>query len=96
MSQIALVGISTVFGGPGATTPGVILGPGGIMQFADGDIVSVVGDAIAAHGPDVHTAAVMVTGSPDTFVNGKPLCRIGDLASCGCSVTNGDLDAYCL
>lgn len=94
--SVALVGVSTVFGGPGAVTPGVILGLGGIGQFADSDVVAVVGDAIASHGPGLHIAATMVSGSPDTLVNGKPLCRQGDLASCGCSVIAGDFDAFCI
>jgi uncharacterized Zn-binding protein involved in type VI secretion len=96
MPQIALVGLSTVFGGPGAEEPGVILGSGGLDQFADGDIVSVVGDSIAAHGLGLHAAATMIEGSPDTFVNGIPLCRVGDAASCGCVVQDGDFDVYCI
>ena len=96
MSQVALVGLSTVFGGPGATSPGVILGLGGATQYADGEVVAVVGDSIATHGPAPHIGATMVSGSPDTFVNGLPLCRVGDPASCGCVVQQGDFDAYCL
>jgi uncharacterized Zn-binding protein involved in type VI secretion len=98
MPEIAKVGISTVFGGPGAVTPGVIIGSGGgAGQLADGDIVSVVGDAIASHGPGAHAAATMVTGSPDTSVNGFPLVRVGDQASCLCTViAGGDIDAFCV
>lgn len=93
---IALVNLSVVGGGPGATGNGVILGLGGITQFGDDLVVAVVGDAIAAHGPGAHAAATLTTGSPDTFVNGKPLCRIGDEASCGCTVLLGDEDTFCL
>lgn len=96
MSQIALVGLSAVDGGPGSTGPGIILGLGGFDQYGDGFVVAVVGDAIAPHGIGLHIAAVMVEGSPDTYVNGKPLCRVGDLASCGCVVIEGDFDAYCI
>ena len=90
----ALVVISTVFGGPGAVIPGVITGPGGIGQYADGAPVSVVGDAIASHGPGAHIAATMVTGSPDTFINGIPLVRVGDQATCLCTVQQGDEDTF--
>lgn len=96
MPQIALVGVSLVGGGAGSTGDGVITGPGGLAQFADGQIVSVVGDAVAYHGPGAHTAATIITGSPDTFVVGKPLVRVGDAASCGCTVLEGDFDAFCL
>lgn len=89
--KVALVGLSTVGGG-------LILGPGGITTDGDGFIVSIIGDAIAPHAPftGLHLAAVMVEGSPDTFVNGRPLCRIGDLASCGHVVDDGDFDLFCL
>ena len=96
MPQIALVGISTVGGGAGATGSGVITGPGGLAQFADGDIVSVLGDAVSPHGLGAHEAATIITGSPDTFVNGKSLVRVGDQASCGCTVQAGDYDAFCI
>jgi uncharacterized Zn-binding protein involved in type VI secretion len=96
MSQIALVGKSVCGGGPGATGVGLILGPGDLTQFADGDIVSKVGDAIATHGPAPHDAGVIISGSFDTFLDGIPLVRVGDQTSCGCTVLEGDFDAYCV
>jgi uncharacterized Zn-binding protein involved in type VI secretion len=96
MAQIALRGLSTVFFGPGATSYGLITGTEGQTTYGDGDIVAVVGDSIATHGPPPHVGATMIQGSPDTFVNGLPLCRVGDMASCGCHVTNGDFDTYCI
>jgi uncharacterized Zn-binding protein involved in type VI secretion len=92
---IALVGVSTVSGGPGYEFPGVITGLEGFDQYGDSDIVAVVGANIEPHGPGLHAAATMVQGSPDTFVNGLALCRVGDLASCGCTVDNGSPDTFC-
>lgn len=46
-----------------------------------------VGDAWAAHccGPDCHGSTAM-QGSPNVFVNGRPLCREDDLTYCGSPV----------
>lgn len=95
MPNVAIVGVSTVFFGPGAVFPGIITGQLGIDQYCDTDLVSCVGDSIEPHGPPPHVDAVMVQGSPDTFVNGLPLCRLNDLASCGCHVIIGSLDTFC-
>ena len=94
--QIALVGLSLVGGGPGATGAGVIVGPGAITQYGDGLIVSILGDLVSYHGPPPHDIAMIVTGSPDTFCDGKPLVRATDMASCGCTVLEGDYNAFCL
>ena len=42
-----------------------------------------VGDAVQRHGRGAHGGPRMSTGSATVFVNGKPLCREGDAASCG-------------
>lgn len=91
MPQIALLGCLT-------TNGGTIAGPGGLTQFADGITVSIVGDLITPHyhGKALISAATIITGSPDTFVNGKPLVRIGDACSCGCLILSGDNDAFCI
>lgn len=86
---IAAVAFSQVGGGPGAVGVGIIAGPGGIGQFVDIFLVSVVGDTISPHGPAPHNAAVITTGDPDCLVNGLPLARVGDEASCGCTVLTG-------
>jgi uncharacterized Zn-binding protein involved in type VI secretion len=96
MPAVARVGIDTVFFGPGAEFPGAITGQLGIDQYCDSDLISCVGDSIAPHGPPPHDAAVMVQGSLDTFVNGIPICRMGDLASCQCYVISGSPDTFCI
>lgn len=92
MTQIALVGDTlTSFGG-------TVEGPGGLTQFADGFVVSIVGDIISPHmhGITLVTGATIIEGSPDTFCDGKPLARIGDACSCSCILVSGDQDAFCL
>ena len=94
-TPLAIVNVSTVFYGAGAVFPGIILGPGaGIGTYGDGEIVSTIGDAIEPHGPSPHDAATMIEGSVDTFVNGVPICALGDFASCGCYVINGSIDTF--
>jgi uncharacterized Zn-binding protein involved in type VI secretion len=94
MPNLALTGFSTVFFGPGAVFPGLITGQLGIDQYGDSFVVSCVGDSIEPHGPPPHDNAVMIQGSTDTFVNGLPVCRLNDLASCACHVINGSLDTF--
>lgn len=42
-----------------------------------------VGDTVERHGRGAHRSSKMSAGSATVFVNGKPLCREGDSASCG-------------
>lgn len=78
-------------------TPPVAFGGAVLGDVAGGPVVSVVqnwgfwnnrailcvGDPVIPHGDSPHNAAVMVTGSPWFTINGIPVCRTGDLASCG-------------
>lgn len=94
---VAIVNVSTVFGGPGAVSPGLIVGQEGFDTDVDTQTISCVGDQIVSHGPGAHIAATMVQGSLDTFANGLPVCRLGDLASCGCVVIGPcSKDTFCL
>lgn len=96
MPQLALVGLSTVGGGPGAVGTGLITGPGAVSTLGDGFTVSTLFDAVAAHGPGAHAFGVIQTGSKHTFGNnGLPVVRVGDTTSCGCTVLLGDYDAFC-
>lgn len=49
----------------------------------DGLPILCFGDPVIPHGDDQHAAANMVTGSPWFTINNIPVCRTGDLASCG-------------
>lgn len=54
-----------------------------------------VGDAWAVHGacPDhVAHGGSAASGSASVFVNGRPLCRIGDKISCGDIMAEGSGD----
>jgi uncharacterized Zn-binding protein involved in type VI secretion len=65
------------------TAGGPIIGGGNTRVFVDGTPASVIGDAVAGHGPDVHAGPVMVMGSFRVFAAGRPVCRLADTASCG-------------
>lgn len=70
-----------VITGPGATSP--------VVQ-AEYKTVSVVGDAVASHGPDPHAATTIATGSSSVFANGKPVTVVTmSKAVCGDQVDTG-------
>lgn len=84
MSAIALVGKSTA--------GGVILGPGSSTVFADGSPISLNGDKVQPHSPSKtpHAGSPSVISSTSgVYVEGKPVVRIGDKATCGHSVSGG-------
>ena len=71
---------------------------GGTIVEGSGDVIINgtgavrVGDAVAGHGLPPHDSPVMAEGSDSVFVNGLPLSRSGDLASCGDAATgSGDV-----
>lgn len=66
---------------------GLIVGGKNSRVRAEGLPVVVLGDAVAGHGMSPHSAAVMVSASPRVFAGGIPVCRAGDLASCGHQAT---------
>ncbi len=49
----------------------------------DSEPVILLGDAVAAHGLPPHASPVMATASGWMKINGIPVCRQGDIASCG-------------
>lgn len=64
---------------------GVINGMGGAGFRVAGKTIAVIGDAVTGHPPvPPHTGApTMATGQSNFRVNGIPVCRAGDTASCG-------------
>jgi len=66
---------------------GVQLGGGQSRFSIDGHAVVVVGDPVQSHGNSPHNSPVMVTGSDWFTIDGKKVCRQGDMASCGHSST---------
>lgn len=75
MPGISLVGVDAA--------GGIIGGGGQSFVTVNGAPVSVVGDAVAGHGKSPHAAPSMVAGSSLMKINGIPVCRAGDSASCG-------------
>jgi len=53
--------------------------------FVENANVVVVGDQVEPHGKAPHgpTPPTMVEGSSTVFIEGHPVCREGDKASCG-------------
>lgn len=62
---------------------GIITGPGIPTVLINGAPCSVIGDGVASHAPGVHMGPAMVSGSSTVLAGGIPVCRAGDLASCG-------------
>lgn len=66
----------------GDTAGGVITATQTTVRV-NGRLVVCVGDPVAPHGIGAHSGATMVQGSSTVFINGRAVCRNGDLASCG-------------
>lgn len=72
------------------TAGGTQLGGGQDFCRIDGDLIVLLGDDVAGHGPGAHAAPVMAEGSPFARINGIPICRAGHLASCGDASTGSN------
>lgn len=75
MPLISLVGVDQA--------GGVITGPGKPNWTWNGSPISVLGDAVAGHGPGPHGGPTMVEGSGWMTIDGIPVVHAGDAASCG-------------
>lgn len=47
------------------------------------------GDAVTSHGIGPHAAATIIATQATYIVEGKPVCRIGDPATCGHTIGPG-------
>lgn len=65
-----------------------------IKTKAGGKFVARLGDSITSHGNGPHAGAVMVEASATVFVEGIAVCRVGDKASCGHSITVGSINVF--
>jgi len=79
-------------------TPTAMNGSGDV--YCNGISVHRVGDMNTSHpflpavsGCPTHSTA-LVKGSPNVYVNGKPLARLGDPYGCGISLTKGSPNVY--
>ena len=66
---------------------GAILAAKQTWGTLNGRIIAVLGDNVTPHGLYQHAAPVMVQGSPWFTINGLPVCRARDAASCGDTAT---------
>jgi uncharacterized Zn-binding protein involved in type VI secretion len=81
MPLISLVGESVA--------GGVITGPGMPTWIILGKPISLLNDDVQSHGNGAHNSAKMTQGSTWMTINGIPVIRSGDAASCG-HTANGD------
>ena len=73
---------------------GLVLGPGAPTVLTEASTTSTIGDEIMSHGIGEHSSAEMVEASETVFAEGKPVCRVGDAASCGHVVDNGAITVF--
>ena len=51
-------------------------------------------DPISAHGTGPHAAATLVESSLTVVAEGKFICRLGDAASCGHTISSASLNSF--
>ena len=68
---------------------GVITGVIAPNVIVNGEPIVLVGAAITPHGTGTHASSAMAEGSSTVFVNGIAVCRTGDAASCGHTLSDG-------
>ncbi len=66
---------------------GVITAVGQAFVKIDGALWIVVGDPVASHGTGGHASATMAAGATFVSIDGVPVCRLGDAATCGHTAT---------
>jgi uncharacterized Zn-binding protein involved in type VI secretion len=54
--------------------------------------VARLGDQITPHGDSPHDSAVLIEASSTVFAEGIPVCRLGDAASCGHTISGASTD----
>jgi uncharacterized Zn-binding protein involved in type VI secretion len=54
-----------------------------------GQPIALHGDSVTAHGVGPHIAATIIASQTQYKVNGKNVCRIGDSATCGDTISPG-------
>lgn len=77
---------------PGVTRKTVDTAGGPILTgssnvFVNGSAAAIQGAEVQPHGSSPHSKSTVNVGSKTVFVNGKPLVRAGDKATCGHATT---------
>ena len=78
--------------GDGSSHGGVIISCCN-KTFSEGRLVARVGDMHSCPIPG-HGVTPIVTGSPDTFTEGKPTARSGSITGCGASIIGGSVKTF--
>lgn len=63
-------------------------------MIVNGKGVIRLGDHVTSHGDSPHDAAVMAQATSGLSVGGIPVCRDGDLASCGDAIVATATSAF--
>lgn len=72
------------------TAKGIIQGPGSSSLIVDNQLVSLLGDTVAAHGKAPHSKPVLASnGAEDILVDGKIPSKTGTIATCRHEVDTG-------
>lgn len=89
MPKVAIIGSLTM---GACSSPPTVIRNGSKNVFIEGVGAGYVGSGIIPHkrsgSKRVHNGSV-ASGSPNVFVNGIPLARIGDHISCGDKIAKG-------
>ena len=78
-------------------TIAVIVGPGAVPPFGvnvGGLPVSLIGDAVSAHGEPPHTTSFISTGAPRIRVKGISPAHVGSLSTCLHPVSTGSVNTF--
>ena len=65
-----------------------------VKTFVNDILVVRLGDLITPHGESPHESAVMVEASSTVFAEGIAVCRVGDAASCGHTISSASPDTF--
>jgi uncharacterized Zn-binding protein involved in type VI secretion len=73
---------------------GLITGNLAPTVFVNGQPIAVKSAAVQPHGLGSHAGSVLDGSSFVVFANGIPICRVGDLASCGHAISSGSSTVF--
>ena len=73
---------------------GLITGVLAPNVFINGKPIALRGATVTPHGVGSHSNSILDGSSLTLYVNGIPVCREGDLASCGHPITSGSSTVF--
>lgn len=60
----------------------------------NGIFVALHGDAVTSHGTGLHAAATLIASTTTVKAEGKLVCRFGDSATCGHTISTASNDSF--